>query len=177
MFGQNIRIAENEPLNWSVVQLKIHLFLFCLCTSQLCGYYWCACVNRQLECSIWPGQSLVFVSSHYEEHLSITVGPFLDHLHYQFSYNQVTTTLCTILFCNTAVLRSVLMRWAVNPTSWCDILWCLSPEQWDKLCVREPGWQGHAAPWDRWVTRRLLILQLVHVDPGDGRKMIDENGM
>uniref|UniRef100_A0A673YF32 Dynamin-1-like protein n=1 Tax=Salmo trutta TaxID=8032 RepID=A0A673YF32_SALTR len=26
------------------------------------------------------------------------------------------------------------------------------------------------------VTRRPLILQLVHVDPGDGRKMIDENG-
>uniref|UniRef100_A0A674EH90 Dynamin-1-like protein n=1 Tax=Salmo trutta TaxID=8032 RepID=A0A674EH90_SALTR len=27
------------------------------------------------------------------------------------------------------------------------------------------------------VTRRPLILQLVHVDPGDGRKMIDENGV
>uniref|UniRef100_A0A8C8CXG4 Dynamin-1-like protein n=1 Tax=Oncorhynchus tshawytscha TaxID=74940 RepID=A0A8C8CXG4_ONCTS len=27
------------------------------------------------------------------------------------------------------------------------------------------------------VIRRPLILQLVHVDPGDGRKMIDENGM
>ncbi|KAJ8362233.1 hypothetical protein AAFF_G00388450 [Aldrovandia affinis] len=63
--------------------------------------------------------------------------------------------------------------WGPGGDAWCRS----SPEQWEELGVGEPGGRDLLPRGTGVVTRRPLILQLVHVDPEERRKTHQENGM